>query len=166
MTQPTLRVGIVGFGFMGKMHAHAYRSLNFYYEPAPAHVEWVGVATRTESSWKQAIDNWGFKFGTTNYQELCKRDDIDIINCCTPNATHNDVLLCALEHGKHVYMDKPLCRTLDEAQEVQILYHHPLLISLLKYLVLNNENGVMGYPVDVGKGLLDFSGEEEPIGNF
>ncbi len=116
MSIPTLRAGIVGHGFMGKMHAHAYRSLNFYYEPAPAKIVLVGIATRTEASWKNAVESWGYEFGTTDYQELCTRDDIDIINCCTPNANHKDVLLCALENGKHVYMDKPLSRTLDEAK--------------------------------------------------
>lgn len=112
----TLRVGIVGHGFMGKVHGHAYRSLPFYYDPAPARIELVGVATRTEASWKRAVDEWGFRFGTTDFRELCARPDIDIINCCTPNAAHKDVLLAALEHGKHVYMDKPLCTSLEDAR--------------------------------------------------
>lgn len=116
MAAKTLRVGIVGHGFMGKMHGHSYRSLNFYYDPAPAKVVLAGVATQTEQSWKRAVDEWGYEFGTTDFRELCARDDIDIIDCCTPNYAHKDVLLTALEHGKHVYMDKPLCLNLDEAR--------------------------------------------------
>ncbi len=112
----TLRVGMVGHGFMGKMHGHAYRSLGFYYEPAPARVVLAGVATNTESSWKRAVDEWGYEFGTTDYRELCARDDIDIIDCATPNNRHHEVLLAALAHGKHVYMDKPLCLDLEEAR--------------------------------------------------
>ena len=80
MQQRTLRVGIVGHGFMGKMHAHAYRSLNFYYDPAPARIVLAGVATRTEASWKRAVEEWGFEFGTTDHHELCARDDIDIVD--------------------------------------------------------------------------------------
>ncbi len=114
----TLRVGMVGHGFMGKMHGHAYRSLGFYYDPAPAKVVLAGVATQSEASWKRAVDEWGYEFGTTDFRELCARPDIDIIDCCTPNYLHRDVLLAALEHGKHVYMDKPLCNTLDEAREM------------------------------------------------
>jgi len=114
----TLRVGMVGHGFMGKMHGHAYRSLGFYYDPAPAKVGPAGVATQREASWKRAVEEWGYEFGTTDFRELCARPDIDIIDCCTPNYLHHDVLLAALEHGKHVYMDKPLCNTLDEAREM------------------------------------------------
>ena len=114
----TLRVGMVGHGFMGKMHGHAYRSLAFYYDPPPARMVLAGVATQSESSWRRAVDEWGFEFGTTDFRELCARDDIDIIDCCTPNYAHRDVLLAALEHGKHVYMDKPLCLDLAQAREM------------------------------------------------
>ena len=114
----TLRVGMVGYGFMGKMHGHAYRSLNFYYDPAPANVVLAGIATSSEASWKRAVEQWGYEFGTTDFRELCARPDIDIIDCSAPNYLHRDVLLCALEHGKHVYMDKPLCNTLAEAREM------------------------------------------------
>jgi len=92
--------------------------LNFYYDPAPAKVVLAGVATGSEASWKKAVDEWGYEFGTTDFRELCARPDIDIIDCSVPNHLHRDVLLCALEHGKHVYMDKPLCNTLDEAREM------------------------------------------------
>jgi len=114
----TLRVGIVGHGFMGKVHGHAYRSLGFYYDPPPAKVVLAGVATQTAPSWKRAVDEWGYEFGTTDFRELCAREDIDIIDCCAPNYAHKDVLLAALEHGKHVYMDKPLCLDLAEAREM------------------------------------------------
>jgi predicted dehydrogenase len=103
---------------MGKMHGHAYRSLNFYYDPAPAKVVLAGVATGSEASWKKAVEEWGYEFGTTDFRELCARPDIDIIDCCVPNYLHKEVLLYAIEHGKHVYMDKPLCNTLGEAREM------------------------------------------------
>ncbi|HOZ48422.1 MAG TPA: Gfo/Idh/MocA family oxidoreductase [Candidatus Hydrogenedentes bacterium] len=111
-----LRIGVVGHGFMGKVHGHAYRSLDFYYDPAPVKPILAGVATQTEASWKRAVDTWGYAFGTTDFRALCARDDIDVIDCCAPNYAHKDVLLAALEHGKHVYMDKPLCLDLAEAR--------------------------------------------------
>lgn len=116
MSITKLRVGVIGHGFMGKMHAHAYRSLPFYYDPAPAKIELLGVSTQSEASMKRAMEDWGYTVGTTDFRELCAHPDIDIINCCTPNYLHKDVLLCALENGKHVYMDKPLCLNLDEAR--------------------------------------------------
>ncbi|MBN2325552.1 MAG: Gfo/Idh/MocA family oxidoreductase [Candidatus Omnitrophica bacterium] len=131
---PTLRVGIIGHGFMGKMHAHAYRSLNFYYDPAPARIVLAGVAARTKTSVKRAVQTWGYEFGTTDYRELCERRDIDVINCCTPNNLHKDVLLAALENGKHVYMDKPLCCTLDEAAAMkEAAEAHPECVAQMTF---------------------------------
>lgn len=130
----TLRVGMVGFGFMGKMHGHAYRSLNFYYDPAPARIVLAGIATQSRSNKQRAMDEWGYEFGTTDFRELCARADIDIIDCCTPNYLHRDVFLEALRHGKHVYMDKPLCNTLAEAREMaQTAAAHPECITQMAF---------------------------------
>ncbi len=129
-----LRIGIVGHGFMGKTHAHAYRSLGFYYDPPPAKIKLIGVATQSETSKQRAIEEWGYSFGTTDYRELCAHPDIDLINCCAPNDLHKDVLLCALEHGKHVYMDKPLCLNLDEARQMaECAKHHPSQITQMTF---------------------------------
>ncbi len=134
MTLKTLRVGMIGHGFMGKMHGHAYRSLPFYYDPPPAKIVLAGVATNTETSWKRAVEEWEYEFGTTDYSEICTRDDIDIVDCCTPNCHHKDVLICALEHGKHVYMDKPLSCTLDEAKEMSACARqHPGQITQMAF---------------------------------
>ena len=134
MSLPILRVGVVGHGFMGKVHGHAYRSLGFYYDPPPARVELAGVATQSKPSMRRAMDEWGYAFGTTDYRELCAREDIDIIDCCAPNNMHKDVLLCALEHGKHCYMDKPLCLDLEEARVMAAAAQaHPECITQMTF---------------------------------
>lgn len=134
MNRPVLRVGIVGHGFMGKMHAHSYRSLNFYYDPPPAQIVLAGVCTQSQSSLKKAVDGWGYEFGTNDFRELCAREDIDVIDCCTPNNLHKDVLLAALANGKHVYMDKPLCCTIEEAEIMRrCAAEHPGCITQMTF---------------------------------
>ncbi len=129
-----LRVGMVGYGFMGKMHGHAYRSLGFYYDPPPARIELRGIATQSEASWQRAGREDGYFFGTADYRELCARPDVDIIDCCAPNHLHKDVVLCALENEKHVYVDKPLARTLDEAREIAArAKEHPGLVTQVTF---------------------------------
>jgi predicted dehydrogenase len=119
---------------MGKVHGHAYRSLGFYYDPPPAKIILAGVATQSEASWRRAVAAWGYEFGTTDFRELCARDDIDLIDCCAPNCAHKDVLLSALEHGKHVYMDKPLCLNLAEARAmVAGAAAHPKCITQMTF---------------------------------
>ena len=118
---PELGVGIVGYGFIGKIHAFAHRALPLSYDPLPARTRLVGVCTRTEASGRKAQEQAGFAVATTDYQDLLARDDIDVIHCCTPNDAHHALLRDALRAGKHVYCDKPLTRTLAEAEEIAAL---------------------------------------------
>lgn len=126
MSRPTLRIGIIGHGFMGKMQAHCYRSLPFYYGEAPAQCILAGVATSRPETAEAARATWGYEFAETDYRALCARDDIDVIHCCTPNSLHREVLAAALEGGKHVYMDKPLTTSIADARAmVAIGQAHP-----------------------------------------
>jgi predicted dehydrogenase len=118
---PELGVGIVGYGFIGKVHALAHASLPYYYDPLPARTRLVGVCAATDATGAKARSQAGFEFATTDYQDLLSRDDIQVIHCCTPNDAHRELLLGALRAGKHIYCDKPLTRTVEEAEEVAAL---------------------------------------------
>ncbi len=110
----TLGVGMAGFGFIGKVHAHAHLALPLFYDPAPARTRLIGVCTTSAASGSKAQEQAGFAFATTDYHELLARDDIDLIHVCAPNDAHLPIVLGALRAGKHVYCDKPLA--LDPAQ--------------------------------------------------
>lgn len=105
---PTLGVGIIGFGFMGKVHAYDYRSLPFYYDPVPVRTKLVGVADAIPERGQLAMAQGGFEFATTDWRELVARGDIHIIDVCSPNNLHADQLMAAMAAGKHIYCDKPL----------------------------------------------------------
>ena len=104
----TLGVGIIGYGFMGKVHSYDYRSLPIYYDPMPVRTKLVGVAEATAERAQLAVEQAGFEFGTTDWRELLARDDIQIIDICSPNRFHAEQLLAAMSAGKHIYCDKPL----------------------------------------------------------
>ena len=114
----TFGVGMVGYGFMGKVHTYAYQSLPMIYDSAPAKIKLVGVATASEASGEKALDQAGYEFATRDYHDLLARDDIHLINVCAPNNLHRDVVIDALKAGKHVYCDKPLALNLAEAEEM------------------------------------------------
>ncbi len=111
-------VGMVGYGFMGKMHTYAYQSLRMVYDPPPADIRLVGAATATEASGVKAMEQGGYEFATRDYRDLLARDDIHLINVCVPNHLHCDVVIDALNAGKHVYCDKPLALNVEEAREM------------------------------------------------
>lgn len=118
MVSKRLGVGVVGYGFIGKIHAFAHRSLPLFYDPLPAQTELVGVCTATEATGQKAKEQAGFPFATTDPAELLAHPDIDIVHCCTPNDAHHELLVAALHAGKHIYCDKPLTRTVAQAEEV------------------------------------------------
>ncbi len=104
----TLGVGIIGFGFIGKVHAYGYRSIPLFYEPPAVKTRLVGVAEADPGRAEAAREQGGFEFGTADWRELVARQDIDIINICSPNSLHAEQVLAGLAAGKHLYCEKPL----------------------------------------------------------
>lgn len=113
-----IRIGLIGFGQMGRIHAYAYRSIPLYYDGHPCKVVLKGVCDSNESLAKKGIEQVGFEFYTKDYRELLARDDIDVINVCTPNNMHKEAVIAALKAGKHVYCEKPLAFNEAEAKEI------------------------------------------------
>ena len=111
-------VGILGYGFIGKVHAYGYRTLGFYYDPAPLRARLVGVCTSSERTAAKAAEHGGFEFGTTDYREIVDNDEVDIVHVCTPNHLHLEGLKAAIRAGKHIYCDKPLVVDATEADEI------------------------------------------------
>jgi predicted dehydrogenase len=109
---------MIGYGFIGKVHSHAHRSLPLLYDPLPARTQLVGVCTAMETSGRKAQEQAGFSFATTDYHDLLAHNDIHLIHICTPNDAHRPAVLDALRAGKHIYCDKPLALNAAEAEEI------------------------------------------------
>jgi predicted dehydrogenase len=103
-----LGVGVIGFGFIGKVHTYGYQNLPLFYDPMPLRTKLVGVATSRPETAQKAAAQGGFEFGTADWHDLIARDDIHIINICSPNDQHLAQLESAIQAGKHIYCDKPL----------------------------------------------------------
>ncbi len=119
--QKEIRVGVIGFGQMGRIHSYAYRAIPFYYDGQPCKIVLKGVCDANGELAQKGVDQAGFEFATTDYRELIDRKDIDVINVCTPNNQHAPVLRAALQNGKHVYCEKPLAYNEAEAKELVAL---------------------------------------------
>lgn len=111
-------IGIIGFGFMGKTHTYAYRTMPLFYSDLPFSARLVGVCNRTRSVAEKAKNDLGFQFATDDIDDILARDDIQVVNICTPNAYHKEAVLRAIDAGKHIYCDKPLAASYEEAKEI------------------------------------------------
>lgn len=112
------RVGILGFGFIGKVHAYAYAVLPFYYDPVPLRAQITHVVTRQPETAAQAGRILPGVAAGTDFRVVTENPEVDIVHICTPNHLHKEALLSAMGHGKHIYCDKPLVARLEEAEEV------------------------------------------------
>jgi predicted dehydrogenase len=112
------RVGLLGYGFIGKVHAYAYQTLPFYYDPVPLRARVTHVVTSRRETATRAKEALGAEVAETDFRAATENPAVDIVHICTPNHLHKDALVSALEHGKHVYCDKPLVTTQSEVDDV------------------------------------------------
>ena len=112
------RVGILGFGMIGKVHAYGYAAMPYYSELMNTTFQITHVATAKRETAEKAKIMCGAEVATTNYRQITENPDIDIVHICTPNDLHAEALLSAIAHRKKIYCDKPLTTSLDEAMRI------------------------------------------------
>jgi predicted dehydrogenase len=112
-----LRVGMVGYAFMGAAHSQAWRTVNHAFD-LPLSAQLSVVSGRSEAGVAAAAAKLGWAEHTTDWRSLIDRDDIDLIDVCTPGDTHAEIALAALAAGKHVLCEKPLANSVAEAREM------------------------------------------------
>lgn len=120
MTQhspPALRVGMAGYAFMGAAHSHAWRNAHRFFE-LPLIPELTALAGRNPEAVAEAAHRMGWASTETDWRALIERDDIDLIDICTPGNTHAGIAIAALKAGKHVLCEKPLANSVAEAEEM------------------------------------------------
>lgn len=103
----TLGVGMIGGGFMGRVHSHAARA---------AGASLVAITSSSPGSSAQAARELGFRRSAVTAQDLVAAADVDVVHVCTPNATHATLAMAAIEAGRHVICEKPLATSVSDAR--------------------------------------------------
>lgn len=112
----TLNVGLIGAGFMGKAHSLAYAALPMFFWPSPAMPVRKMVAELDDTTAAEAATRFGFEAFTSDWRRLVESAEIDIVDIATPNNTHREIAVAALDAGKHVICEKPLAHNVDDAE--------------------------------------------------
>ena len=113
------KAGILGYGFMGKAHTYSYKTMQLYYDDLPFHVKLGAVYTRNAEKGKALCERHGFEYASQNEDDIINDPNIDIINICTPNHMHKDEIIKCIRAGKHIYCEKPMVLSYEEAKEVE-----------------------------------------------
>ncbi len=114
----TLNVAMIGGGFMGKAHAMAYAAMPMFFWPAPAIPHRKVIVDVTDALAEEAKARFGFEESSSDWKSVVARDDIDVIDICTPNNVHAEIAIAAAKAGKHIICEKPLARGGEEAKSM------------------------------------------------
>jgi predicted dehydrogenase len=109
-----LRVGMVGYAFMGKAHSQAWRNAGRFFD-LPLSPSLSVLCGRSAGPLRAAAAAYGFASTETSWERLVVRDDVDVVDICVPGDAHAPIAIAALEAGKHVLCEKPLANTVPEA---------------------------------------------------
>ena len=110
-------VGMLGYAFMGKAHANAYRTLSYMTWPPPLRPELVTIAGRNEQAVAEAARRYGFAQHVTDWRAVVSDPGITLFDNSGPNDLHAEPTIAAAEAGKHVICEKPLGRDAAESYE-------------------------------------------------
>jgi predicted dehydrogenase len=109
---------MLGYAFMGKAHANAYRTLPYMAWPPPLRPRLVSIAGRDEAAVREAARRFGFERAVTDWHDLVADPEVGLFDNSGPNNLHAEPTVAAAEAGKHVFCEKPLGRTAEESFEL------------------------------------------------
>jgi predicted dehydrogenase len=110
-----INVALTGSKFMGRAHSNAWLKVAKFFHVDPVPVLHTVVA-RNPTELTAFASRWGWQHATTDWRAAVESPDIGLVDIATPNNTHADQAIAALAAGKHVACEKPLARTLGEAE--------------------------------------------------
>jgi predicted dehydrogenase len=149
----TLRVGMIGYRFMGKAHSNAWRQAPHFF-PLKAGVELSTICGRDPKAVEIAREQLGWQKASTDWREVVNSPDIDIVDINTPNDSHAEIAIAAARAGKQILCEKPLgmdvaqCKEmLDAAKKARVVHmvcHNYRRIPAIAHAKKMIEEGAIG----------------------
>lgn len=135
---PELRIGIVGTGLMAKSHSVSFLSASSFFGALPLKPKLSVICDESEDLAREAAETYGFESWTTDWQSMVEDPSIDLVDIVTPNFLHKEMALAAVAAGKHVYCEKPLAATADDAKEMYEAAEEAGVVTLVGFNYLRN----------------------------
>ena len=114
---PDVNVALIGYAFMGRAHSNAYRQVTRFFSPQ-LRPRLKVLCGRTPSKVAAAARQLGWEQTSTDWEEIVRRPDIDIVDVGAPGDSHAEIAIAAARAGKVVFCEKPLANTVKEAERM------------------------------------------------
>jgi predicted dehydrogenase len=115
---PEVGIGMLGYAFMGKAHSNGYKKISYMMYPPPAVPKLVAICGRDEEAVAEAARRYGYEGYYTDWREMLEDDRIDLFDNGGPNNAHAEPCVAAAQAGKHIFCEKPLARSGEEARRM------------------------------------------------
>jgi len=113
---PEVGVGMLGYAFMGKAHSNGYKKISYMMYPPPAVPRLVAICGRDKEAVAEAARRYGYEGYYTDWRKMLEDDRIQLFDNGGPNNAHAEPCIAAAQAGKHIFCEKPLARTAEEAK--------------------------------------------------
>lgn len=130
-------VALIGTGFMGKAHALAYRTVQAVMGDVPG----VRLVTLVETPAEKAVEmgrQFGFQNATADWRQVLDDPAVQLVSITTPNGLHREMAEACLAAGKHVWCEKPMALTLEDARSMEAAARASGLVTQLGYNYASN----------------------------
>ena len=119
MKRTKIGVAVIGFGWMGQAHTRSYIRIPTLFPERTYDPELIVVSDTMGSRVDDAIESFGFRAGTTDWQEAVAHPDVDVVCICAPNMLHEPIAIAAAEAGRHVFCEKPVGGTPEQTVRIE-----------------------------------------------
>ncbi|MGV2114407.1 Gfo/Idh/MocA family protein [Agrobacterium salinitolerans] len=134
-----LGVALIGTGFMGKCHALAWRNVAAVFGGPHHRLEVLSDVTQEAAD--SFAQQFGFQRATGQWQEAIADPAVDVVSITAPNGLHRPMAEAVLRAGKHVWLEKPMALTLEDAEAMAaVASDHPEQVTMLGYNYLAAEH--------------------------
>jgi predicted dehydrogenase len=128
-----LGVAVVGFGWMGQVHARAWTRLAQHFPEVPVRPRLVAVADVDENRRREAADVFGFAHVESDWRTVLERDDVDVVSVCGPNFVHREIGCAVAESGRHLWIEKPAGRGAPDTSAIAAAVHQNGVMSAVGF---------------------------------
>jgi predicted dehydrogenase len=154
VTPPVLGVAVAGFGWMGRVHTQAYARLPHHFPQLPLRPHLVAVADEAPGRAEAAAAQYGFDTATTDWRDLAADPRVQAVSIAAPNFLHREIGAGLAAAGKHIWIEKPVGLSADDARAVAAAvraagvqsavgfnYRHAPAVQVARQLIADGEIG-------------------------
>ncbi|GAA5123799.1 Gfo/Idh/MocA family oxidoreductase [Haloechinothrix salitolerans] len=110
-------IGMIGYAFMGMAHSQGWRNAKSFFDPK-LEPRLTALGGRDRAKAEEMARRFDWQHVETDWRALIARDDVGLVDICTPGDTHAEIAIAALAAGKHVLCEKPLANSVEEAERM------------------------------------------------